>query len=60
MNNRAVLTSKALAGYMTTASGKKLVFCFFVNNTHLYPGVDGSREGRALGELCEIVHRNVK
>jgi len=60
LNSQFVLTSKALAGYLTTASGKKLVFCFFVNNTHLRPGEDSSREGRALGELCEIVYRHVK
>lgn len=56
LNGRQLLISKALAGYLTTASGKKLVFCFFVNGTHLTLPTDTKREGRALGQLCEIIH----
>lgn len=55
MNSRFLLTSKALAGYMTTASGRKLAFAFFVNNTHLERSADSAREGKALGRLCEIL-----
>jgi D-alanyl-D-alanine carboxypeptidase/D-alanyl-D-alanine-endopeptidase (penicillin-binding protein 4) len=57
LNERVHLRSKALAGYMTTASGKELIFCFFVNDVSLPRGVDGSREGKALGKLCEIVYK---
>ena len=32
MNNGAVLFARALAGYMTTASGRELVFAINVNN----------------------------
>ena len=56
MNNRFLLNSKALAGYLTTASGRKLAFAMFVNNTHIDKPSDTSREGETLGRLCEIIH----
>ena len=56
MNGRYLLTSKALAGYMTTATGRKLTFAMFVNLTHLNKGSDTVREGRTLGRLCEIIY----
>jgi D-alanyl-D-alanine carboxypeptidase/D-alanyl-D-alanine-endopeptidase (penicillin-binding protein 4) len=56
MNARHFLTSKALAGYMTTTKERKLAFAMFVNNTHLPRSTDTTREGRVLGKLCEIVY----
>ncbi len=58
MNDRFLLTGKALAGYMTTANGRKLAFAMFVNNTHLPKATDTSREGKILGKLCEIVYES--
>lgn len=60
MNERVLLRSKAIAGVMTTATGRRLVFAMFVNDVPLPPGVHASREGRALGHLCEILYENVK
>lgn len=56
MNDRFLLTSKALAGYLTTRSGRKLVFAMFVNNTHIDKMADTRIEGEALGRLCEVFH----
>jgi D-alanyl-D-alanine carboxypeptidase/D-alanyl-D-alanine-endopeptidase (penicillin-binding protein 4) len=56
MNNRFLLNSKALAGYLTTASGRRLAFAMFVNNTHIDKPSDTSREGETLGRLCEIIY----
>jgi D-alanyl-D-alanine carboxypeptidase/D-alanyl-D-alanine-endopeptidase (penicillin-binding protein 4) len=58
MNDRTLLRSKALAGYLTTAGGRTLAFAFFVNDVSLPRGVEPDREGKALGRLCEIVYRN--
>lgn len=58
LNGRWLLLSKALSGYMNTAGGKTYAFAFFVNGTHLNAPGETAREGRALGKLCEIVHRN--
>jgi D-alanyl-D-alanine carboxypeptidase/D-alanyl-D-alanine-endopeptidase (penicillin-binding protein 4) len=58
MNDRFLLNSKALAGYVHTAQDRKLAFAFFVNNTHLQKATDTVREGKALGKLAEIVYRN--
>ena len=58
---QAVLTSKALAGYMETASGRPLVFAFFVNNVPL-DATGGNvsdataAAGRLLGTLCEVFY----
>jgi D-alanyl-D-alanine carboxypeptidase/D-alanyl-D-alanine-endopeptidase (penicillin-binding protein 4) len=59
MNDRNLLTSKALAGTMTTASGRKLIVCLFVNNVPLSKGVSPSREGKTLGHLCEVIYQKV-
>jgi D-alanyl-D-alanine carboxypeptidase/D-alanyl-D-alanine-endopeptidase (penicillin-binding protein 4) len=53
LNQRLLLRSKALAGYLTTATGKDLVFCFFVNDVALPPGIEPVREGKVLGRLAE-------
>lgn len=56
MNGRYLLTSKALAGYGTTASGRKLVFALFVNNLHLQRATETLRIGQLLGRLCEQMY----
>jgi D-alanyl-D-alanine carboxypeptidase/D-alanyl-D-alanine-endopeptidase (penicillin-binding protein 4) len=58
MNDRPLLRSKALAGYLTTARGRELVFAMFVNDVPLPRGTTSMREGKVLGRLCEIVHRH--
>jgi D-alanyl-D-alanine carboxypeptidase/D-alanyl-D-alanine-endopeptidase (penicillin-binding protein 4) len=60
-SGKAVLTSKALAGYMESASGRDLVFAFFVNNVPLdAPAHEVSEAtaaaGRLLGKLCEVFY----
>jgi D-alanyl-D-alanine carboxypeptidase/D-alanyl-D-alanine-endopeptidase (penicillin-binding protein 4) len=63
LDGTTVLTSKALAGYLETASGRSLVFAAFVNNVP----IDGPRPnrsvadatgqaGRLLGKLCEVLY----
>jgi D-alanyl-D-alanine carboxypeptidase/D-alanyl-D-alanine-endopeptidase (penicillin-binding protein 4) len=54
--DRGLCTSKALAGYLTTAQGRRLAFAAFVNGVHLKDGIDTRRLGSDLGRLCEIVH----
>lgn len=61
LNGKAVLTSKALAGYMETASGRSLVFAFFVNQVPLAaPPADVTdatdRASQLLGRLCETFY----
>ncbi len=55
---RAHLRAKSLAGVMTTAKGKTLVFTIFVNDVPLPPGGSGTREGKAIGQLCEILYQH--
>jgi D-alanyl-D-alanine carboxypeptidase/D-alanyl-D-alanine-endopeptidase (penicillin-binding protein 4) len=56
MSGGAILTSKALAGYMTTASGRRLAFAIFVNNLPTKTAGDRDVVGKALGQLCQIVY----
>ena len=58
MNDRQLLTSKALAGTMTTAKGRELTLAIYVNGVPLPKGVASSREGKAIGKLCEIIYVN--
>jgi len=55
MNGVTLMTSKALAGYMTTAKGRHLVFALFVNNGHIRDGVTTKTFGDDLGKICEVV-----
>ena len=63
LTGKTVLTSKALAGYLDTASGKTLAFVFFLNNVPM--DATGSRNseqtaaaGRVLGKLCEVFYQS--
>jgi D-alanyl-D-alanine carboxypeptidase/D-alanyl-D-alanine-endopeptidase (penicillin-binding protein 4) len=58
LTGKTVLTSKALAGYMETASGRPLVFAFFVNEVPIDGRVSDATlaAGRLLGSLCEAFY----
>lgn len=56
LNDRHFLRCKSLAGFMTTKSGRHLTFALFVNDVLLPPGVPSSREGKVMGQLCEILY----
>jgi D-alanyl-D-alanine carboxypeptidase/D-alanyl-D-alanine-endopeptidase (penicillin-binding protein 4) len=56
MNGGEMLTSKALAGYLTTSGGRRLAFAVFVNGVHTRSSADRDRIGQTLGKICEIVH----
>jgi D-alanyl-D-alanine carboxypeptidase/D-alanyl-D-alanine-endopeptidase (penicillin-binding protein 4) len=61
LNGKAVLTSKALAGFLDTASGRRLAFAAFVNNVPMDASGDAVSEataaaGRLLGKLCETLY----
>ncbi|GAC1470378.1 MAG: D-alanyl-D-alanine carboxypeptidase/D-alanyl-D-alanine-endopeptidase [Isosphaeraceae bacterium] len=61
LNGKAILTSKALAGYLETSKGQPLIFAFFLNNVPLDASGPGVHEatraaGRLLGKLCEVFY----
>jgi D-alanyl-D-alanine carboxypeptidase/D-alanyl-D-alanine-endopeptidase (penicillin-binding protein 4) len=58
LNDRSLLRSKALAGTVTTASGRTLFVAMFVNDVPLPRGVQPAREGKVLGKLCEIIYQD--
>lgn len=57
LNDSSLLTSKALAGYMTTADDRRLAFALFVNMVHLRDGVTTRSIGKDLGRLAEILQQ---
>jgi D-alanyl-D-alanine carboxypeptidase/D-alanyl-D-alanine-endopeptidase (penicillin-binding protein 4) len=61
LTGKTMLTSKALAGYMETASGRKLVFAAFLNDIPLRVAngdvqAATAAAGRVLGQLCEVLY----
>jgi D-alanyl-D-alanine carboxypeptidase/D-alanyl-D-alanine-endopeptidase (penicillin-binding protein 4) len=58
MNERYLLTSKALAGTLTTSRGRGLTLALYVNGVPLPRGVTPLREGKVLGKLCEIIYQH--
>jgi len=63
LNGKAVMTSKALAGYLETASGRPLVLAIFVNNVMLDAPTpkrtiseETAEAGKLLGKLCEVFY----
>jgi D-alanyl-D-alanine carboxypeptidase/D-alanyl-D-alanine-endopeptidase (penicillin-binding protein 4) len=60
LNGRMLLRSKALAGYLTTENGQRLVFAVFVNDVPLPRGANGDREGKMLARLCEVLYRHAR
>jgi len=61
LNGKSVLTSKALAGTIDTADGRKLTVAFFVNNvpidaTGIAVSESTAAAGRLLGKLCEVFY----
>ncbi|MFM2094201.1 MAG: D-alanyl-D-alanine carboxypeptidase precursor [Planctomycetota bacterium] len=59
MNGGNLLTSKALAGYLESSRGRKLLFAVFVNHVHLRGGLEARSIGKDLGKVAEIVHKSL-
>lgn len=56
LNDRLLLTSKALAGYGETAGGKQVAFALFVNNVNLSDEITPTYVGKKLGKICELMY----
>jgi D-alanyl-D-alanine carboxypeptidase/D-alanyl-D-alanine-endopeptidase (penicillin-binding protein 4) len=50
-----LVTSKALAGYITTSHDRKLAFAFYLNNLHVSSEKDVTRQGHVLARLSELI-----
>lgn len=58
LNDRPLVTSKALAGVVTTKAGTELAFAVFVNDVPLAKGGSPTSVGKVLGRLCEVIYEN--
>lgn len=56
LNHRTLLQSKALAGYVDAADGRRLAFAAFVNLASLRASSDREQVGRVLGKIAEKLH----
>lgn len=56
MNGGFILTSKALAGYLTAKTGKPIAFAVIVNKVHMEKSSERNEIGKTLGKICEILH----
>lgn len=59
LDSTNLLTSKALAGYLTTAKGRRLAIALYVNGVKLTDGLTTGKIGEDLGKLCEIIVEEV-
>jgi D-alanyl-D-alanine carboxypeptidase/D-alanyl-D-alanine-endopeptidase (penicillin-binding protein 4) len=57
MNDHFLVTSKALAGYLTAKSGRELVFSFVVSGVQIEKPTETKTIAKALARLCEIVQQ---
>lgn len=57
VNDRIIVSSKALAGYMTTSKGRKLAFAVYVNNVPVKDIKELEQVGNDLGSICEAIYR---
>ncbi len=55
MNGTSMLNSKALAGYGTTHSGKRVALSLVVNQVQVAKSDDRERIGQVLGKICEAI-----
>jgi serine-type D-Ala-D-Ala carboxypeptidase/endopeptidase (penicillin-binding protein 4) len=63
LNGQSVITSKALAGTIDAADGRKLTVAFFLNNipaegTGVAVSEATAAAGRVLGRLCEVFYES--
>ncbi len=58
LNGKMMLNGKGLAGFVITASGKKLAFAAYVNHVTIPPDPDAAQEigGQALGEIAAAAY----
>lgn len=58
LNDRPIMLAKGLAGYITTAKGRQLVFALYVNNIPMQTIADLGRIGSDQGRICEVIYLN--
>ena len=51
LNGGTLVSAKGLAGYMTTKSGRHLVFCLYANNYFVKHNADPAGEGHVVGQV---------
>ncbi len=55
LDGRYLLTSKALSGFLETASGRELVFALFLNDVLVDDRAKVREAGKWLGKICEVL-----
>jgi len=58
LNQRLLLLSKAMSGYLTSASGRQLAIAVYLNNVSVKDAKEIEEQGRALGEIAELIYRS--
>jgi len=58
LHERAVITGKGIAGYMTTRDGHDAVFAFYVNFVPADPATGAHTVGDMLGEIATAAYES--
>lgn len=56
VNDRIIVSAKALGGYMTTSEGKRVAFALYVNNVPAQDIEEVNEIGNDLGKICEAIY----
>lgn len=59
MEKSWIVTSKALAGYMTASSGRKLIVAIYLNNVMVKTIPDIEVQGQVIGKICELIYESL-
>ena len=59
LNSRLLLRAKGLGGYVTAASGRRLIIAIFLNNVPMRSPAETNRHGATLGRLAELIQQSL-
>ena len=58
LNDRLLLLSKAMSGYVTSATGRKLAIGIYLNNVSVKDAKEIEDQGKVLGEIADLIYRS--
>jgi D-alanyl-D-alanine carboxypeptidase/D-alanyl-D-alanine-endopeptidase (penicillin-binding protein 4) len=58
LNDRLLLLSKAMSGYVTSATGRKLAIGIYLNNVSVKDNKQIEDQGKVLGEIADLIYRS--
>jgi D-alanyl-D-alanine carboxypeptidase/D-alanyl-D-alanine-endopeptidase (penicillin-binding protein 4) len=58
LNDRLLVLSKAMSGYVTSSRGRKLAIGIYLNNVSVKDNKEIEDQGKVLGEIADLIYRS--